>query len=75
MEKWDEIIIGTECMKNMISEVINKALRKKLEHNVDIQLNELAVTDENDKLHVHLNVDAEISMDELKELLKSFNVI
>lgn len=75
MEEKDEIIIETEYMRNIISKLINKVLKKKFERDVTVQLNELAVTDRNEKLHVHLNVDAEISMNELKELLESFNVI
>lgn len=75
MEEKDEIIIETEFMRDIISKLIMKALKNKFEHNVDVELNELVATDENEELHVHLSVDAKISMNELEGLLKSFNVI
>lgn len=75
MDKWDEVVIGTEDMKNIISKLINKILKKQLQCDVDIQLNELTVTDKDEKLHAHLSIDAEISMNELEELLNRYNVI
>lgn len=75
MEKWDEMIIKTEFTRNMISGLISKILKKKIGYNVGIQINEIDVANKSDKLHVHLSVDAEISVHDLEELLKNANVI
>ena len=66
MENWDEVIIKTDFMKGLISRLISKALKEKIG-----QINELDITDRNEKFRAHLNVDAEISMKELEEILKS----
>ncbi|MCM1540804.1 MAG: hypothetical protein NC121_06025 [Blautia sp.] len=71
MKEWDEIAIVTDPMKHMVSKVISKIVKKNLDCDADVQLNELNVTDENEKLHVHLNIDAEISISELEHLLES----
>lgn len=70
MENWDEAIIKTDFMKNIISRLIHKVLKKKVGHDVEIQINELAIIDKDEKVHVHLNIDAETSMKELDEILK-----
>lgn len=70
MENWDEAIIKTDFMKDIISRLVHKVLKKKVGHDVEIKVNELAITDRDEKFHVHLNVDAEISMKELEEMLK-----
>ena len=51
--------------------MISKALKEKIGHDAEIQINELDITDRNEKFRAHLNVDAEISMKELEEILKS----
>ncbi len=71
MENWDEVIIKTDFMKGLISRLISKALKEKIGHDAEIQINELDITDRNEKFRAHLNVDAEISMKELEEILKS----
>lgn len=75
MDKWDEINIKTAYMTNLVSKVINKALKNKFQHDVDVRLNEFTVTDQDEKLHMHLSVDAEISMSELGALLQNMGVI
>ncbi len=75
MEERDEITIQTEYMKGIVSKAITKALKKKLERDINVQLNELAVTDIDEKLRVHLSVDAEIGRSELESLLKDLDVI
>lgn len=75
MDKWDEINIKTEYMTGLISKVINKVMKKKFQRDMNIQLNELTITDQEDTLRLHLSVDAEIMMSELEVLLKGNGVI
>lgn len=75
MEKWDEINIKSEYMTGLISRAVNKAVKNKIQGDVNVKLNEFTVTDQDEKLHLHLSVDAEISMSELEALLKSKGVI
>ena len=43
-------------------------------YNIDIQLNGLRTTVIDDKTHVHLDVDLELTKEELNKLLKSIGV-
>ena len=52
-------------------EVDKQSSERKIGHDAEIQINELDITDRNEKFRAHLNVDAEISMKELEEILKS----
>lgn len=67
----DSMKIESKFMTGVISKLVNVALRKKLGYDIDIQLNEVNTTVTDGKTHVHLDVDAEISKEELVKLLKS----
>lgn len=69
MGNWDELSIKTDFMKGILSKVINKVLKKKSGCDIAVQVNELSMDDKNKKVHVHLSVDAEMSMGDLEKLL------
>ncbi len=71
MGNWDEVSIKTEFMKDMLSKIVNKALKKKINYDVKVQVNELNIEDKDNKLHAHLSIDAEMTMEELEKILKS----
>lgn len=70
-EKKDCVMIETDFMKGIISGLVHKALEKK-GYDADVQLNDIAVENRAGKLHVHLNVDTEISTRDLEKLLKNY---
>ena len=49
-------------------------VRDKLGYDVDIRLNRLRTTVMEDKMHVELNVDLELTKEELDRLLKSIGL-
>jgi hypothetical protein len=53
------------------SKLAEKVVRGKLGYDVDIRLNRLRTTVLEDKMHVELNVDLELTKEELNKLLKS----
>ena len=63
--------LSTKIMRGLVTKLIEKVIRDKCGYNVDIQLNELNVTMENGKAHLHTNVDLELDNNELMNLLKS----
>ena len=71
----DQVKVGTKFMKDFLSRIINKILLQKLEQNIEVRINDAELTNQGEKVHVHLDVDAEISTHELEELLTKFNVI
>ena len=70
----DEMNIGTNFMKGIVSKVINKVLKKKLGYDVGIKLNDFNVKVTDKKAHVHLNIDAEMSQEELNKILKTMGL-
>jgi len=70
----DEMRIESKFTTGIISKLIGMSVRRKLGFNVDIQLNEVRTTVIDGKTHVHLDVDAELSKEELNKLLKSIGV-
>lgn len=62
--------IGSVFMKKLIAKVIGRVIRKKLGCDVDICLNEVIVTFDGEKAHVHLNADADMSKEELTKIIK-----
>jgi N-methylhydantoinase B/oxoprolinase/acetone carboxylase alpha subunit len=67
----DEMKISTRLMKGLIAKIVKTMIKKKVGYDVDIRLNDLVITNDNDKAHVHLNVDAELNKDELAKILKA----
>ena len=66
----DEMKIRSVFMKKLIAKVIGKVMRKKTECQMDIWFNDISVTFDGDKAHVHLDADAEMSKDELVKLIR-----
>lgn len=66
--------LSTKFMRDMVAKLIAKALQKKLGYNIDILLNEIEVKNENGKIHIHANVDAEVDNDEFVEIVKSIGM-
>jgi hypothetical protein len=70
----DEMKIESKFITGIVSKIAKKVVRDKLGYNIDIQLNGLRTTVIDDKTHVHLDVDLELTKEELNKLLKSIGV-
>jgi hypothetical protein len=66
--------LSTKFMKGIVANLISKALMKKLGYDIDILLNEIDVRVENGKVHVHVDVDAELENSEFVKVLKSIGM-
>ena len=66
--------IESKFITGIVSKIAKKGGRDKLGYNIDIQLNGLRTTVIDDKTHVHLDVDLELTKEELNKLLKSIGV-
>lgn len=56
------------------SKLAEKVVRDKLGYDVDIRLNRLRTTVMEEKMHVELNLDLELTKEELNKLLKSIGI-
>lgn len=70
----DEMRIASRFLTNLVSKVINVVLRKKLGYDINIKLNEVRAINNDEKLKVHLDVDCELSRDELNKILESIGL-
>lgn len=66
--------LSTKFMRSTIANLIAKALYKKLGYNIDILLNEIEVKNENGKITLHVDVDAEMANGEFIKILKSIGM-
>lgn len=66
--------IESKFITGIVSKIAKKVVRDKLDYHIDIQLNGLRTTVIDDKTHVHLDVDLELTKEELNKLLKSIGV-
>ncbi len=70
----DEMKIVSKFTRGIISKAVRMILHKKTGYDIDIQLNNVAVTIVDGKAHLHLDVDAELDKDELTKVLKSIGL-
>lgn len=72
----DELKIGlsTKLMRGIVSKLISKLVQKKLGYKVDIQLNGVEVEMRDEKIHLHLNADADLNKDDFVEIIKSIGL-
>lgn len=67
----DEMRLESKFTTGLVSKIARTVVRKKLGYDVAIRLNRLRTTVLEDKMHVELNVDLELTKEELDKLLKS----
>lgn len=66
--------LSTKFMRGIVANLVSKALFKKTGYNIDILLNEIEVKNENGKIHLHINADAEVENGEFVKMLKSIGM-
>ena len=66
--------IESKFMTGIVSKFVKKAVRKNLGYNMEIQLNGFRTTVLDGKTHVHLDVDLELTQEELNKLIKSIGL-
>ena len=70
-----KIAINSEFMKRIIKTVLSKVIEKKLGYKIDIQINEIKADVTGGVVKLHLDMDGQMTTDELSKLLKSKDII
>lgn len=70
----DEMKIESKWTAGIASWIIERVIQKKLGRDVNVQLNNFRTIVMDDKMHVHLDADLELSKEELNKLLKSIGL-
>ena len=66
--------IGSKFTTGIISKLVSMVIRKKFGYDVQLKLNEVTATVNDGKTHVHLDVDAELTKEELNKILTSIGL-
>lgn len=65
----DELKINSGFMKNVISKIAAKVVKKQLGYDFDIRINGLNASVSDGKARLRLNAEVEISEDTLKDII------
>ena len=71
----DEMRLESKFTTGLVSKIARTVVRKKLGYDMDIRLNRLRTTVVDEKTHVHLDVDLELTKEELDKLLKEHRAL
>lgn len=71
----DEMKITSKFMRNVLSKIVNTALRKKTGYDICIQLNDANARFADGKARIHMDIDAEVETAELIKILKSIGLV
>lgn len=66
----DEMNIISKFTTAIVSKVAKVVIKKKLGVDMDIWLKEMKITVNDGNTHAHLDIDVELSKEELKKILK-----
>nr|DAH44050.1 MAG TPA: hypothetical protein [Caudoviricetes sp.] len=69
-----KIKISTKFMRGIVAKIASKVIANKLGIKADIQLNGISVEKINDKIHLHIDVDADIDETSLLKLTRLANL-
>ena len=70
-----KIAINSAFMKRIIKTVLSKVIKKKLGYEIDIQINEIKADVTGGVVKLHLDMDGQMTTEELSKLLKSKDII
>lgn len=72
----DEMKLGiySKAMRGVISKIASKFIKKKIERQVGVTLNELKVDTVEGRMRIHVDGDFDISLNDLRELLDSLDI-
>ena len=70
----DELSIVSNFTKGIVSKLLQKIIKKKLDCEMKLDLNDLQVTIVEGKTRIHLDVTVDLSKEELLKLLKKAGI-
>ena len=67
------IIMNSKFGKTIVSGILNKVLKRKLGYDLKVKLNDFDIfEDEDGNMRLHLDIDANVSKEELTKIFKEF---
>lgn len=66
-----EMKLFDDLMRGVVAKALQMALKKKTGYSAELKVNDFDASVKNGRAHVHINIDAEMSQDELRKILLS----
>lgn len=66
-----KLVISTKFMRNLIAKLLAKTIYKKTGYKIGIQINKIEANTRDEKVRLSIDADAEMSFDDLKNILKN----
>lgn len=66
--------LTTKFMKSIVAKFIARAIRKKLGCQIDVLVNQISVTAVDGKIHIHADLDAETTNEDLMKMVKTIGL-
>ncbi len=70
----DEMKIESNFTTGLVSKLVEMIVRKKFGYDVDVTLNKFRTTVIEEKTHIHLDIELDLSKEELNKLMKSIRL-
>ncbi len=70
----DDMKIESKFVRGLVSGILERVVKKKLGYDVDVELNAFRTVILDERTHVHLDIDLELSKEDTYALLKSLNI-
>ena len=64
-----KIKLPNKIMRGIVTKIIKKSIVKKFGYDIDIRIEELEIKNENGRVYLHLNADAETSSEEFTDII------
>ena len=69
-----KIKLSTKFMRGIVAKIASKVIFNKVGIKSDIQLNGISIEKTGDKIHLHLDVDADINEQDLLKIVRLANL-
>lgn len=66
--------LSTKFMRGIVTKIISKAIYKKYGYKIDIMLNQIELENVDGKIHLHADIDAEVTNEDFKKIIKSIGM-
>ena len=70
-----KLILNTKFMRSIITKILAKTIYKKTGYQVDVQINEVKAEAKDGRIKVHMDVNAEMSSEDLMKALKTGGIL
>lgn len=70
-----KLVISTKFMRNLITKLLGKAIRKKTGYQIDIQINAIEAETHDGKVRLRVDANAEMNSEDLMNALKTAGLL